>query len=545
MLRRLFIKDFILIDSLDIEFGEGFNVFTGETGAGKSIIVDAISYLTGVRADKNVVRNGKDKTIIEGVFDMNEHQRHLLEENGLDYDDYLTITREINKENKSIIRVNGRMSTLSFVADLFETYVDIHSQRDNQYLLKAKNHLALLDKYAKNEEILVTLKEKYKIYKALKDELEEALVSKYNEKDLDLFEFELQEIEDANLKNGEEDELLDLERKSKSSLKILESLNAAIDIYNKDEGLDTMFYEFIKNIDIGEEDFEEVVSSANDAYYTLQSVFDSVNKYMKTLDFDEETINNIEERLFTINKLKRKYGNTIAQIDSYKEDLINKINYIKNRESYLEEMNKKIDIAYKDYRKVADEVSKIRHSISSELSNKIKKELDELNLPNSVFVIDIKDGNDSSLGYDSAEFLVSMNKGNAPSPLIKVASGGEISRLMLGLKVVFAKLIGLETIIFDEIDVGVSGIAATLIGRKMKELSTEVQVYSITHSAQVAALADNHYFVSKKDLDDHTTSKIELLDDNRRLEELAMIQSSIVNEKTLAAAKELLNNEIK
>ena len=541
MLRRLYIKNFILVEELDIEFNEGFNVFTGETGAGKSIIVDAISYLCGARIDRNIVRNNASKAYIEGFFDADLFLRSTLENDGYEIDDYLIISREVNSDNKSVIRINGRTTTLSYVSSLMENYLDIHSQRDSQYLLKKTNHLHLLDEYSHDSRLLNEVEESYRKYQSLVKEKQESAASVYSEKDYDLFKYELDEIDNANIKEGEEDKLLDMEKRAKNSYRFIESIAQVDELFNGDEGVDSKLYSITRLL--SDEEFSDVASSINESYYNLKDSIDSLMSLKNKYEFDENDLENIENRLFEINRIKRKYGNSLKAINDYRDDLLKKIEYLDNREEYLSKIDKQIEEAYKIYRDKANELSKIRHSNARNLETDIVKELGDLMLNNAQFIVSIEEKEDSLKGFDDVEFLISTNVGQQPRQLIKVASGGEISRLMLGLKTVFTKLMGIKTVIFDEIDVGVSGKAATAIGLKMLSLSKDAMVISITHSAQVAALADHHYYVEKSNDLINTSSSIRLLSYEERVNELAIMQSSIINVTSIQAAKQLLDRK--
>ena len=541
MLRRLYIKNFILVEELDIEFNEGFNVFTGETGAGKSIIVDAISYLCGARIDRNIVRNNAFKAYIEGFFDVDLFLRSTLENDGYEIDDYLIISREVNSDNKSVIRINGRTTTLSYVSSLMENYLDIHSQRDSQYLLKKTNHLHLLDEYSHDSRLLNEVEESCRKYQSLVKEKQESAASVYSEKDYDLFKYELDEIDNANIKEGEEDELLDMEKRAKNSYHFIEAIAQVDELFNGDEGIDSKLYSITRLL--SDDEFSDIASAINESYYNLKDSIDSLMSLKNKYEFDENDLENIENRLFEINRIKRKYGNSLKAINDYRDDLLKKIEYLDNREEYLSKIDKQIEEAYKIYRDKANELSKIRHSNARNLETDIVKELGDLMLNNAQFIVSIEEKEDSPKGFDDVEFLISTNVGQQPRQLIKVASGGEISRLMLGLKTVFTKLMGIKTVIFDEIDVGVSGKAATAIGLKMLSLSKDAMVISITHSAQVAALADHHYYVEKSNDEINTSSSIRLLGYEERVNELAIMQSSIINDTSIQAAKQLLDRK--
>ncbi|MDY6062529.1 MAG: DNA repair protein RecN [Erysipelotrichaceae bacterium] len=540
MLEKLYIKNFVIIDELEIDFNKGFNVFTGETGAGKSIIVDALSYIAGNRIDKNIVKKGQDKCKIEAYFTLNETFIQLLSDEDIEYDDYLIVSRVINSDNKSINKVNGTNVTLNFLKSLFESYLDIHSQKDSQYLLNSKNHMILLDNYANNKELLKQLDYTYNEYHSLINEKERALNEQFNKDDLELLEHEIDEIIKADLSEDEENNLLKEEKSFKNAQKIIENLTNAIELFDKEGGIDELLHQYLQALRIEDEYIKGYYHKIKDTYYNLIEDASDIKKYFNKLDFSEAKINEVEERLFIYNKIKRKYGGSILAVNKYLRNGQNKLNIALNRQNFIDEIDGKIAIAYDKYLKVADNISRIRIAKAQQLETLIIKELRDLELPNALFKIAINKADDSRFGYDNIEFMISMNKGENLNPLIKVASGGELSRILLGLKTIFTKLMGIQTVIFDEIDIGVSGKASSAIGLKMASIAKDSQIFSITHSAQVASFASNHYLVKKNIIDGRTCSNISLLNDEERINELAIMQSSMINDISIKAAKQLL-----
>ena len=541
MLKHLYIKNFILIDELNLDFKSGFSAFTGETGAGKSIMLDAISILCAERAGASYISKGKEKAIIEGTFDLsqNQHALEVLAEAGLETTDDVTFTRELLSSGKSVIRIDHRIVTLSLAKDILRDEIDIHGQRDTAYLLNTANHIRLLDTFLQVDEELKQVKESYQEYARLIKEKEKALQNEFNENDLEYFQYQIQEIEQANLIIGEDEELAEKERQYKQIKNSLDKYNQVFSLY--EEGLADSLYDLQKLCSSlgNDEKTTAIQTSISDAYYSISDSIDELHKLVGEYDMDEEEINEMEERLFIIQKLKRKYGNSIEQILSQQEQLKQQIQMFTHRKEFIEQMDKKIDIARNLYQKNAAKLSKIRQSRAKELDDAILINLKELMLPNACFKTVFTECNPSEHGNENVEFMISMNKGEEPKSLVKTASGGELSRLMLGLKVIFTKLQGIQTVIFDEIDTGVSGPVATAIGQKMKALSNSCQVFAVTHLAQVAACADTHYFVSKQDLDCKTITHVNELDENGRIDQLALIFSGSITDISKKAAQEL------
>lgn len=541
MLKHLYIKNFILIDELNLDFKSGFSAFTGETGAGKSIMLDAISILCAERAGASYISKGKEKAIIEGTFDLS-HNKHALEvmtDAGLETNEDVTFTRELLSSGKSVIRIDHRIVTLSLAKDILRDEIDIHGQRDTAYLLNTANHIRLLDTFLQVDEVLQQVKDSYQSYSKLLKEKEKALQNEFNENDLEYFQYQIQEIEQADLKVGEDVELAEKERQYKQIKNSLDKYNQVFSLY--ENGLADSLYDLQKLcLSLGnDEKTTTIQTSISDAYYSISDSIDELHKLVGEYDMDEEEINEMEERLFTIQKLKRKYGNSIEQILAQHEQLKQQVQMFTHRKEFIEQMDQKISAALITYQKHASKLSKIRRTRANELDDAILINLKELMLPNACFKTVFTDCSPSEHGNENVEFMISMNKGEDLKSLVKTASGGELSRLMLGLKVIFTKLQGIQTVIFDEIDTGVSGPVATAIGQKMKALSKSCQVFAVTHLAQVAACADTHYFVSKEDQNNKTITHVSELDEKERINQLALISSGSITDISTKAAQEL------
>ena len=542
MLKHLYIKDFILIKELDLDFYDGFSAFTGETGAGKSILIDAIGYLSGERANTSIIRKGCSKTVLEGVFDVTNSLecKKLLNEVDIDVDNELIITRIISSDSKSVIKLNHRSITLNLLKEIFSLLLDIHSQHNTQYLLKKSYHINLLDTYCNQPELLKDVAYAFKKYSDLKQEYDDALLTTYNENDLEYLQFQVDEIEKASLVIGEDEELISKEKEIKNFEKSYTSIKNSIELMNDEDGINSKLYQVIEYLNNTQsKTLNSLNERINSAYQELIDINDELDNYIESFDFDDASIDEIQNRLFVINKLKRKYGNSIENILMKKEDILKQIDMINNRQEYFDQMSIKIKESLDIYHIHADKLTKNRKNNATKLEKEILVQLKDLELNNAHFKVNITDNKPGKLGNDNVEFLISMNKGSNLQPLNKVASGGELSRLMLGLKVIFTSLTNVDTIIFDEIDSGVSGKVATSIGLKMATLGKEVQVFSVTHLAQVASCANKHYHIDKTDDEDVTSSVCKLLDSESRINKLASISYGKITKSSLNSSKEL------
>ena len=547
MLRHLYIKNFVLIDELNLDFTDGFSAFIGETGAGKSILIDAVSLLRADRASVSYISKGTDRAIVEGTFDLSKdaHALAVLRDAGFDTEGEVTFTREISASGKSTVRIDHRIVTLALLKDVLEFEIDIHGQRDNQYLLNTGTHIHLLDEYLQDEELKQKTSAAFHTWKDLFAEKETALKETYSEADLEYFLHEINEIESASLREGEEEELLEKERQYKAVKASYEKLNAVISGY--DDSLSGDMYEMnhlVQSLD-DTDVFRSARESMNDAYYAWADAVDQLRSVYDSMDLSEEEINGMEERLYLIQRLKRRYGHTVADILARRDELQEQVDRYSNREKFIEQIDKKITAAQAEYLKHAKEISDLRKRGCKKLDRAIADNLKDLMLEKARFETSITPCDPNENGIDRVEFLIAMNKGEDLKPLSRTASGGELSRLMLGLKVVFTHLQGIQTVIFDEIDTGVSGPVATAIGRKMRELSEQTQVFAVTHLAPVAATAEHHYFVSKSEQNEKTYTHVTQLSGTEIIKQLAVIASGEVTDTSLAAAKELFERNQK
>ncbi|MGB4984351.1 MAG: DNA repair protein RecN, partial [Erysipelotrichaceae bacterium] len=492
MLKNLYVKDYVIIDEINLDFDQGFLAFTGETGAGKSLIIDAISLLCGEKSNSSIIRLGQDKAIIQGVFSFKDDSlaKTLLKEYGFDDEEEYLFLREISA-NKSVFKINFRPVTLSIMKDILLTSVDIHSQHDIQYLLNNKYHLQLLDQFI-NDPLKEQVSNAYHEYKVHYDQLMYLQNKKFSISELEYLQTCRLEIENVNILENEIDEINDKLKLIKNSEKISLKLSNSLNIFNM--SVVDNYFQAIKELNTLD---LPVVEQLWSNYYQLEELVTQLNNDQKDLDFDEQTINEINQRSYDINKIRRKYGETYPLIMDKYHQICEEIDQIENSSMIIDELIKKVDVLKENFIVFASKYHDIRVEKALELEHLIKKHLNDLELNNANFKVSFKEIDGNSNGIDQVEFLLSTNL-NAPlSPLSKIASGGELSRIMLGLKTVFTKLAKIETVIFDEIDSGVSGSSALAIGKKMLEIACDTQVIAITHLSQVAAYSNLHYHVSK------------------------------------------------
>lgn len=539
MLKSLYVKNYAIIDELNFDFNSGFNVFTGETGAGKSIIVGALSFLIRGKADTSVIRTGQDKAIIEGIFSIEDYMKDSLKENDIDFDDELIIRRVISKDGHNSIKINQCSVTLNYLVDLFDEHIDIHSQKDSQYLLNKKNHLSLLDRYCDNYELLNDYKEKYSVYIKILNEYNELLNNTYNESELEYINYDYKELCDANLNVEEETTLQDKEKRYKSAEKYITTLTNSIGLFDEDNGIKQNLKLLIKELNIDDSDIENTRNNIESLYYSLEDEVNKLRSVLSSFTDDDLDINKIEERLYVYSKLKRKHNLDVQGLINKQNELKDKIKFFENKDIVLKEKKDNVDKLYKECLDVANKLHDIRSKKSKQLENEIIKQTEDLMLNNVQFNVKINKVDVNTNGIDNVEFYVSLNKGEDLKPLKDVASGGEISRLMLALKTIFTSLSDCVLAIFDEIDSGVSGKVGLAMGQKMKSISKNTQVLAITHLAPVAACGDAHYFIYKQDDSEASATHIKQLNKEEIINELASISSTDTSDKAIAAAKEL------
>lgn len=538
MIEQLSVKDYVLFKSCIIDFTDGMSVITGETGAGKSLLIDAIGYLSGNRIKSNVIRNGKDKAILSMVLTSNDRVNVILEENGFEVDDQVIISRTILNNNKSTVRINQQITTLSFVRKIVNLLVDIHSQMDTYRLMDTSVQMELLDSYAKTMNLKASVKEAYVKYSNVLHELETLKNEEFSDAELEFLTAQLDEIENANIQEDELDALNDQIHEATSWYKNSEDLSSCLYEIDKENGALDSLYTLYKQASKSPilNDYGE---SFKNLYYSLQSVDEELKHMRDTHSNDSLDLDSLQSRQYLIKKLYRKYGGSYTSLMESKKSITDKIDRIIHRQDVFDKLEKEKEESFTAYMKLAKALSLKRKACFKELESKVMEHCKDLMLENARFMISCMEKKPSSNGIDDIEFLVSMNLGQDFSSLSASASGGELSRLMLALKVVFQASNGIETIIFDEIDTGVSGKVALAMGAKMKALSKNYQVLCITHLASVAVYANTHYLVNKKASASETITSVQELDQDKTIQELAVMTSGEASQKAKESMQDL------
>ena len=542
MINTLHIKNIGIIDDLTLNLNEGFNVLTGETGAGKTLIIGSLQILTGGRFSKEMIRTGEKNSFVEMSISV---------ENSEYEDNTIIVSREININGRNTCKINGRLVTVTELKEFMKKIIDIHGQNENQSVLDLTTHIELLDEYSKEgiKVLKMNYKNAYEKYQQLKTELNKNYGDdKEKQRTLDLLNYQVNEIEDAKLKIGEEEELEEKRKLILSSEKISSNLceaenqisNSTIDSLN-------VAIKSLEKIEEYNDKYATILSRLRTSYYEIEEASRDISCLNEDIYFDEEEQNQIEERLELINSLKRKYGNNIKEILDYKEQINNQIFEIKNLEDYIQNLKKQKKEIEEVMYDISLKMHEIRLKFAKELSKKINNELVDLEMKNAKFSIKVEFNNENSFnsnGLDEVEFLISTNFGEEAKSLIKIASGGEMSRIMLAIKTVLADEDKIPIIIFDEIDTGISGVAANSTGEKMKIISKKHQVICVTHLASIAAQGDYNYFVYKEIDGDKTKTKVKQLNEDETIKEIARISSGKISEISISHAKELRKSKI-
>lgn len=538
MIEQLSVKNYVLFKSCIIDFKNGMSVITGETGAGKSLLIDAIGYLSGDRIKSNVIRNGKDKAILSMVLTSNEKVNAILEENGFEVDDQVIISRTVLNNNKSTVRINQQITTLSFVRKIVNLLVDIHSQMDTYRLMDTSVQMELLDSYAKTMGLKASVNEAYVKYSNVLHELETIKSEEFSDAELEFLTAQLDEIENANVQENELDALNDQIHEATSWYKNSEDLSSCLYEIDKENGALDSLYTLYKQASKSPilNDYEE---SFKNLYYSLQSVDEELKHMRDAHSNDSLDLDSLQSRQYLIKKLYRKYGGSYTSLMESKKSITDKIDRIIHRQDVFDKLEKEKEESFTLYMKLANALSLKRKEVFSQLESKVMEHCKDLMLENARFMISCMEKKPSNNGIDDIEFLVSMNPGQDFSSLSASASGGELSRLMLALKVVFQASNGIETIIFDEIDTGVSGKVALAMGAKMKALSKNYQVLCITHLASVAVYANTHYLVNKKTSASETITSVQELDQDKTIQELAVMTSGEASQKAKESMQDL------
>lgn len=553
MLKTLVIENIAVIKKAQIEFTGGLNVLTGETGAGKSIVVDSINAILGERTSRELVRAGSDNAFVNAYFeDINDDVKLKLNEYDIpiEEDGTLLLSRKISAGGKSVCRVNGLPVTVGILKDIGTHLVNIHGQHDSQALLNPDFHYKFVDAYADCDELLAEYKDSFKSFLNIRRQLK-SLTSDADERDKqsEILDYQIKELRDADIKVGEWEELKHRKSVILNSQAILNALNTLLGAVNGDDenqGIQSVLMSSDKEItalldaDSQLKPIKEKLDSAEDL---LESIKDLISDKMESLDFQPDELDKIEERLDILYTFSNKYGETEQDMLYYLADAERKRALFDNSEQDLERLNAEYDSSLEKTQSLALKLSEVRREAAEKLGEEICSQLEFLDMPGVKFVTQFSKGNLSSVGVDKIEFLIRTNPGEEPKPLAKIASGGELSRIMLAIKSIIAKSDSIATLIFDEIDTGVSGKASRKIGLKLKEVGENAQVICVTHSAQIASAADSHFLIKKEYTDNAAFTQIMPLDFEGRKYELARIMGGLnVTESLLKSAEEMLDN---
>ena len=551
MLSNLQIENIAVIKSASIDFENGFNVMTGETGAGKSIVIDSLNAILGERTSRELIRSGADSASVCAEFqNVGDNVKNELEKLGIEKDDTLIVSRKLTPDGKNVCRINGMPATVSMLKALGVQLVNIHGQLDNQSLLSPETHCSFIDKLAGSGRELNEFIELYSLYIKKENELK-SLNTDVNEKNrrLDILNYQIEEIQKADIRPGEKDELTEKLGFLRNAEKVLDLLHTAYAALNGDGEMpgaaDVAADAASKLLSAADysSDFTETANGVNDAAMNLSAYTEELRDKIYSLDYDPNETERAEERLDVIYRLSQKYGDSEEDILAYLENAEKERDALSFSDERAEQLRAETEKAYNEALAAAKKLSEIRIEAGKKFSADVERELAFLDMPSVKFIVNDSVGELYENGIDNIEFLLSANAGEEPKPLSKIASGGELSRIMLAIKCVLSELDDIDTLIFDEIDSGVSGRAALKIAAKMKELSKTHQVICVTHLAQIAAFADEHKLISKEEKDGRTYTCIASLDYNGRKYELARIMGGLtVTQSILNSAEELLSS---
>jgi len=566
MLKSLQIKDYALIENINIVFKPGLNIITGETGAGKSILIDAMSLLLGERASTEIIRKGSQKSIVEGIFDVNGNKKvkKLLGKNDVDYFDEMIVRREISLKGSNRCFINDTPVTLNLIKELGYLLVDLHGQHEHQSLLRKETHIEMLDEFAGLED---ELNEFRNFSKQLRNKLAELNELKHREKLLkekrDLYEFQIKEIDAVSPQPGEEEELEKELNILENSEKLLQLTSEVfLELYETDKSIYDKLGEVknkiaeLKKIDSS---FNEISNEIETALTLLNDVSDFLRSYKDNIDLESNKLNEIRERLSSFASLKKKYGGSVNSVIEHRKKIGEEFSLIEGFEEKLNSLSNEIEVIRKECGEIASKLTSKRILVSKEIKKGVEESLKYLGINEAkfetIFNYDFSQNDDNDYiiikgkkikftnrGVDKVEFHLTTNLGEDVKPLQKVASGGEVSRVMLSLKMILAKSDRLPLLIFDEIDTGVSGRIAQKVGQSLKELSKHHQIIAITHLPQIASLADHHYFVIKQEKDNRSTTSIKELNPGERINEVAkLLGGEVITDANLKSAKELMD----
>ena len=553
MLLELNIENFAIIENMKIEFEPGLNVLTGETGSGKSIIIDSLGLVLGHRANKDIIKKGKDRAFIEAVFSSyDEETKDLLLEYGIESGDLVVVSKEIREKGPTITRVNNRTVTSQILSKISSHLIDIFAQHESISLMDNKNQLKLIDDFSGKDqgELLENLKDLVHEINSLKNEYHEKSTMEQNkDREIDLLEYQIKEIEDAGLSDYDDEELYDdfnvLNNMTDTLIKLSEAkslINEGYETSSLEDILDKVIANVVE-VTRYNKDLKEVEENLEDIRFRISDIAKDLDRYVSSSEVDEERLQFLRERIDLVNNLKLKYGNNVKAINSFYEEISERLRFLQNFEDNLNKLLRKIEEKEAEATVLAEKISQKRKKTSEILEKKVEEEINKLNIKDAKFKIEIKEKELSFDGIDKIEFLIAPNLGQDLMPMAKVASGGEMSRIMLGFKSIIAEKDNIPTLVFDEIDTGISGKTAQIVGNKIKEVSKDRQVIVISHLPQIVALADTHFAIKKDVVNNSTISTIDKLSYDERVNEVArLIGGMNVSEIAIETAKEMIGD---
>ena len=553
MLLELNIENFAIIENMKIEFEPGLNVLTGETGSGKSIIIDSLGLVLGQRANKDIIKKGKDRAFIEAVFSSyDEETKDLLLEYGIESGDLVVVSKEIREKGPTITRVNNRTVTSQILSKISSHLIDIFAQHESISLMDNKNQLKVIDDFSGKDqgELLENLKDLVYEINSLKNEYHEKSTMEQNkDREIDLLEYQIKEIEDAGLSDYDDEELYDdfnvLNNMTDTLIKLSEAkslINEGYETSSLEDILDKVIANVVE-VTRYNKDLKEVEENLEDIRFRISDIAKDLDRYVSSSEVDEERLQFLRERIDLVNNLKLKYGNNVKAINSFYEEISERLRFLQNFEDNLNKLLKKIEEKEAEALVLANKISQKRKKTSEILEKKVEEEINKLNIKDAKFKIEIKEKELSFDGIDKIEFLIAPNLGQDLMPMAKVASGGEMSRIMLGFKSIIAEKDNIPTLVFDEIDTGISGKTAQIVGNKIKEVSKDRQVIVISHLPQIVALADTHFAIKKDVVNNSTISTIDKLSYDERVNEVArLIGGMNVSEIAIETAKEMIGD---
>lgn len=553
MLLELNIENFAIIENMKIEFEPGLNVLTGETGSGKSIIIDSLGLVLGQRANKDIIKRGKDRAFIEAVFSSyDEETKDLLLEYGIESGDLVVVSKEIREKGPTITRVNNRTVTSQILSKISSHLIDIFAQHESISLMDNKNQLKLIDDFSGKDQgqLLENLKDLVHEINSLKNEYHEKSTMEQNkDREIDLLEYQIKEIEDAGLSDYDDEELYDdfnvLNNMTDTLIKLSEAkalINEGYETTSLEDILDKVIANVVE-VTRYNKDLKEVEENLEDIRFRISDIAKDLDRYISSSEVDEERLQFLRERIDLVNNLKLKYGNNVKAINSFYEEISERLRFLQNFEDNLNKLLKRIEEKEAEATVLAEKISQKRKKTSEILEKKVEEEINKLNIKDAKFKIEIKEKELSFDGIDKIEFLIAPNLGQDLMPMAKVASGGEMSRIMLGFKSIIAEKDNIPTLVFDEIDTGISGKTAQIVGNKIKEVSKDRQVIVISHLPQIVALADTHFAIKKDVVNNSTISTIDKLSYDERVNEVArLIGGMNVSEIAIETAKEMIGD---